>query len=80
VVRGRPVGAGIAGAQAGEMIGYWALAIANRLKMTALANTVFPYPVLAEVNKRAAGAYFSPKLFDNATLKRVVGLVQRLLP
>ena len=33
VVKGRPVGASIVGAQAGELIGIWALAIANKLKM-----------------------------------------------
>jgi len=80
VVKGRPVGASIVGAQAGELIGLWAMAIANRLKMTAIANTVLPYPTLGEVNKRAAGAYFSPRLFDSSMVKRVVGLVQRWLP
>ena len=80
VVKGRPIGATIAGAQAGESIGVWALAIAAKLKMSAVAGTVLPYPTLAEVSKRAAGAYFSPKLFDNPIVKRVVGLVQRYLP
>ena len=80
VVRGRPVGASIVGAQAGELIAMWAMAIGNNLRMTAIANTVLPYPTLSEVNKRAAGAYFSPKLFDSSLVKRVVGLVQRVLP
>ncbi|WP_095587561.1 dihydrolipoyl dehydrogenase family protein [Actibacterium ureilyticum] len=80
VVGGRPVGASIVGAQAGELIGIWALAIANRLKMSAIANMVAPYPTLGEVNKRAAGAYFSPKLFDNPWVKRMVRFVQSVLP
>ncbi len=80
VVRGRPVGAGIAGPQAGELIAPWALAIAQGLKLSAIAGTVLPYPTLSEVSKRAASAYFSPKLFDNAWLKRVVRAVQRFLP
>ena len=80
VVKGRPVGASIAGAEAGEMIGIWALALANGLKMGAVANMVAPYPTLGEVNKRAAGNYFSPKLFDNPWVKRVVRLVQRAIP
>lgn len=80
VVRGRPVGASIVGAQAGELIGIWALVIANKLKMTAVANMVAPYPTLGEINKRAAGAYFSPRLFDNPTVKRVVRFVQKMLP
>ncbi len=80
VVRGRPVGASIAGPLAGELISMWAMAIANNLKMSAVANTVLPYPTVSEVNKRAAGAYFSPRLFESAMVKRVVGLVQRWLP
>lgn len=80
VVGGRPVGATIVGAHAGDLIGIWALAIANRLKMSQVAGMVAPYPTLGEVNKRAAGAYFSPRLFESQMVKRVVGLVQRYLP
>lgn len=80
VVKGRPVGASIAGHLAGELIGMWAMAIANKMKMSAIANTVLPYPTVSEVNKRAAGAYFTPRLFENPTVKRVVGFVQRWLP
>ncbi len=68
------------GAQAGELISLWSMAIANKLKMGAIANMVAPYPTLMEVNKRAAGAYFSPKLFDNPWVKRMVRFVQKTLP
>jgi pyruvate/2-oxoglutarate dehydrogenase complex dihydrolipoamide dehydrogenase (E3) component len=80
VVKGRPVGAGIVGAQAGELIGLWSLALSARLKLSALAGVVLPYPTLGEVSKRAAGAYFSPRLFASAGVKRAVRLVQRVLP
>ncbi len=80
VVKGRPVGASIAGIQAGELIGVWALAIANKLKMSQVAAMVAPYPTLGEINKRAAGAYFSPRLFDNPRVKSVVRFVQRWIP
>ncbi len=80
VVRGRPVGVSIAGAQAGELINLWALVLANGLKMKHVANMVAPYPTIGELNKRAAGAYFSPRLFDNPKVKAIVGLVQRWLP
>ena len=80
VVRGRPVGVSIAGAQAGELINLWALVLANGLKMKHVANMVAPYPTIGELNKRAAGAYFSPRLFDNPKVKTIVGLVQRWLP
>jgi len=80
VVRGRPVGASIAGEQAGELIGLWALALANDMKMSQIAAMVAPYPTIGEVNKRAAGAYFSPRLFDSIWVKRAVRFVQRWLP
>lgn len=80
VVKGRPVGVSIVGYQAGELINLWSLVIANGLKMGQVAAMVSPYPTIGEVNKRAAGAYFSPRLFDNPTVKRVVGFVQRWIP
>ena len=80
VVKGRPVGASIAGYQAGELINLWALVLANRMKMSQVAAMVAPYPTIGEVNKRAAGAYFSPRLFESDLVKRVVGLVQRFIP
>ena len=80
VLKGRPIGASIAGPQAGELIGLWALAISANLKMSAIAGMVAPYPTLGEISKRAAGAYFSPQLFANPLVKRVVRLVQRFLP
>ena len=80
VVRGRPVGVTIVGAEAGELIAMWAMAIANNMKMKAVADTILPYPTLSEINKRAAGAYFSPRLFDSPAIKTVVGLVQKYLP
>ena len=80
VVKGRPVGATIVGARAGDLIGLWALALANRMKMSQIAAMVAPYPTLGEIGKRAAGAYFSPRLFESAKVKRIVGLVQKFLP
>ncbi|MEP6064215.1 MAG: FAD-dependent oxidoreductase [Paracoccaceae bacterium] len=80
VLKGRPIGATIVGHQAGELISLWALALANKMKMSQIAGMVVPYPTFSEVNKRAAGAYFSPRLFENPTVKRVVGLVQRYIP
>jgi pyruvate/2-oxoglutarate dehydrogenase complex dihydrolipoamide dehydrogenase (E3) component len=78
VVRGRPVGATIIGPQAGELIHLWALAIAARLKISAIAGMISPYPTLGEINKRVAGAYFAPRLFESRWVKRVVRIVQRL--
>ncbi len=77
VVKGRPIGASIVGIQAGELISLWSLAIANRLKMSAVAMMVAPYPTIGEINKRVAGAYFAPRLFENNRLKWLVRLVQK---
>lgn len=79
-VKGRPVGATIVGADAGELIAQWGQAIATGTKLSALAGIVAPYPTLSELGKRAAGAYFSPRLFDNPWVKRAVRAVQTLLP
>lgn len=77
IVKGRPVGASIVGAQAGELIQIWALVIANKLKIGAVAAMVSPYPTLGEINKRAAGAYYTPRLFESKFVKRVVRFVQK---
>ena len=80
VVKSRPVGVSIVGHQAGELISLWSLALANRMKMGQIAAMVAPYPTISETNKRVAGAYFSPRLFDNPMVKHVVGFVQRWIP
>ena len=65
--RGRILGAGIAGAHAGELIHPWVLAIARRLKISAMANLIAPYPTLGEVSKRAAGSFYTASLFSPRT-------------
>ena len=80
VVKGRPVGATAVGHGAGEVITLWALVLSQRLKISAIAGMVAPYPTYGEVSKRAAGAYFTPRLFDSPMIKRVVRAVQRWLP
>ena len=80
VVKNHPVGVSIVGDHAGELISLWSLAMANKLKMSKISAMVAPYPTYAEINKRAAGAYFIPRLFDNPSVKRAVRFVQRFLP
>lgn len=80
ILRGRVIGATVVGRQAGEVIAPLVLAVSAKLRISALASVVLPYPTLSELGKRAAGAYFSTKLFDNPALKGWVRLVQRLWP
>jgi pyruvate/2-oxoglutarate dehydrogenase complex dihydrolipoamide dehydrogenase (E3) component len=77
VARGRVVGAGILAPSAGEMIGTWTLAIAERTRVSRLAGMIVPYPTRAEAAKRAVGSLYAPKLFSART-KLVVGWLQRL--
>lgn len=65
--RGRVLGVTIVGAQAGELLAPWCLAMARKLKLSALAGPMLPYPTLAELGKRAAGQFYAPKLFSPAT-------------
>lgn len=65
--RGKILGASIVGRHAGELIQPWVLAMSKGLKMGTMASVVAPYPSLGEISKRAAGAYFSPKLFSDRT-------------
>lgn len=69
--RGHVLGAGIVGPQAGELIQIWGLVIAKRLKLGDVANMIAPYPTLGEVSKRAAGSFYTPKLFSPLTRKIV---------
>lgn len=73
---GRILGATILGTGAGDLILPWALAIAQRLKIGAMANLIVPYPTRGEAGKRAAGAFYTPSLFSPRT-QRLVRLLAR---
>jgi pyruvate/2-oxoglutarate dehydrogenase complex dihydrolipoamide dehydrogenase (E3) component len=73
---GRILGASILGAGAGDLILSWALAISQKLKISALANMIVPYPTRGEAGKRAAGSYYTPTLFSART-RRFVRLLAR---
>jgi len=76
--KGRLHGVSIVGPSAGELIQMWALAISKGLKVKDIAGHVAPYPTLGEISKRAAGAYYHPRLFQSDKVKRAVRLLARL--
>ncbi len=76
VSRGRVLGAGILAPHAGEMIGAWTLAIARRTPLAVLAGLIVPYPTRAEAAKRAAGAFYEPRLFGARSRALVRALVR----
>ncbi|MDP1701382.1 MAG: FAD-dependent oxidoreductase [Aestuariivirga sp.] len=72
--RGKILGVGIVGANAGELIQPWILAMTGGLKIRAIAGMVAPYPTLGEINRRVAVNYFSG-LASNPWVRRVIKLL-----
>ena len=75
--KGRLLGASLVGPGVGNMAGMFALMIGQKMKLSALAGAVLPYPTAQEAGKRAAGDFYTPKLLS-APVKRAVGLLKRL--
>ncbi len=75
--RGRILGASMVGPNAGELINIWTLAISSNLKIGAITGMIAPYPTLGEINKRAAGAWYTPSLFSDKT-RKIVKWLQKL--
>jgi len=65
----KPLGVQILGLHAGELISEWVAVLNGRVKLSALAGAVHPYPTLAEINKRVVGNYFSGKIFSEKVKK-----------
>lgn len=61
---GKIAGVSILAPHAGEMIQPWALAVANRLRLSAFLKAVMPYPTLGEISKTAAQSVYMPRLFS----------------
>jgi pyruvate/2-oxoglutarate dehydrogenase complex dihydrolipoamide dehydrogenase (E3) component len=74
--RGRILGATIVGAEAGELITTWTLAVSQRLNIRALAGIIVPYPTLAEIGKRAAITYFTIGV-TNIWVRRIIRVLRR---
>lgn len=60
--KGTILGVTIVGAQAGEMIAAWCLAIAQGMNIRAMLDVVLPSPTFAEIGKRVAIDFFAPNL------------------
>ena len=69
--KGKILGVTIVGAQAGELIATWILAIAQGMNIRALTGVVLPYPTLSEIGKRAAIDFFTPSL-TRPLLRRII--------
>lgn len=69
--KGRVIGTTIVGANAGELVTTWSMAIAQKLTLRAFTDLVVPYPTLAEIGKRAAIEYYLPNL-TRPMLRRII--------
>ncbi len=70
--RGRVLGAGIVGPQAGELIQLWSLAVAGKLGLQDLMDLVPPYPTLGEISRRVASEFYKPGL-TRPLVRRIIG-------
>jgi pyruvate/2-oxoglutarate dehydrogenase complex dihydrolipoamide dehydrogenase (E3) component len=75
--KGRILGAGIVGLNAGELIQIWSLAVSQGLKITAMTQWVAPYPTLGEIGKRAAMGTYALSA-GNPLVRKVVTLLRKL--
>jgi pyruvate/2-oxoglutarate dehydrogenase complex dihydrolipoamide dehydrogenase (E3) component len=75
--RGRILGATIVGANAGELIASWSLAISQGLNIRAFAGFIVPYPTRAEAGKRAAIDFFAPTL-TSPIVRRIIAFLRLL--
>jgi pyruvate/2-oxoglutarate dehydrogenase complex dihydrolipoamide dehydrogenase (E3) component len=73
--KGKILGATIVGAQAGELIATWILAISQGLNIRAMTGVVLPYPTRSEIGKRAAIDFFTPSL-TSPWVRRIIAFMR----
>jgi pyruvate/2-oxoglutarate dehydrogenase complex dihydrolipoamide dehydrogenase (E3) component len=74
---GTILGVTIVGAEAGELLQLWIMAMAKDIRIGDLISLVLPYPTLSELSKRVAYAYYQPTL-SKGWLRTILGLLRKL--
>jgi pyruvate/2-oxoglutarate dehydrogenase complex dihydrolipoamide dehydrogenase (E3) component len=74
---GRVLGATIVGPNASELIQIWALAVAQRLDIKALASYVAPYPTLGEIGRQAALRHYAT-LPSKTKVRKLIDFLAKL--
>jgi len=67
--KGKILGASVVGESAGEIIHMISVAMANKIKISGLAQIISPYPTRSEAVKRAASSWYTDALFSDRTRK-----------
>jgi pyruvate/2-oxoglutarate dehydrogenase complex dihydrolipoamide dehydrogenase (E3) component len=73
---GQILGCTIVGAEAGELLQLWVMALARDLRIGDLTGLVLPYPTLSELSKRVAYTFYQPSL-TKRWLRRLIDLLRR---
>jgi len=73
---GSILGATIVGAEAGELIQMWALAISQKLNLKAMSEWISPFPTLGEINKSVAEGYYATAPSETR-VRKVIGFLAR---
>jgi pyruvate/2-oxoglutarate dehydrogenase complex dihydrolipoamide dehydrogenase (E3) component len=73
---GEILGCTIVGAEAGELIQLWVMALAKRMRVSDLTGIVLPYPTLSELSKRVAYTFYQPSL-SSRFLRAVIDFLRR---
>jgi pyruvate/2-oxoglutarate dehydrogenase complex dihydrolipoamide dehydrogenase (E3) component len=69
--KGKILGVTIVGAQAGELIALWNLAMAQGVNIRVMASLLVPYPTLSEIGQRLAVSSFPPGL-TRSWVRRII--------
>jgi pyruvate/2-oxoglutarate dehydrogenase complex dihydrolipoamide dehydrogenase (E3) component len=72
---GRILGCSIVGPNAGDLIAMWTLAVTRKLKISAIAGMVLPYPTLGEAGKRAAITYYAG-VTEKPLVRKLISLLK----
>ena len=67
--KGVILGGSVVGESAGEIIHMISVAMANKVKISGLAQIISPYPTRSEAVKRAASSWYTDALFSDRTRK-----------
>ncbi|MGI9401136.1 MAG: dihydrolipoyl dehydrogenase family protein [Rhizobiaceae bacterium] len=70
------LGTSIVGANAGEMIHLWTLAISKKLTLRDITGYVAPYPTYSEIGRRAAVTYYAP-LARKPMVRSIIGFLRK---
>ncbi|MDC7222630.1 MAG: FAD-dependent oxidoreductase, partial [Spirochaetales bacterium] len=72
----RLLGTQIVGADGGNLILPSIYGLAGKFKLMDILTPMLPYPTLGEIQKKGAGSYYGPKLF-NSRVRKILHLLYR---